>query len=400
LLEAWYVDIQQRVPGRDDVRHRERSPVNTKNGALGHERAIRQAIADGSWFREQQQQEAPTFSAFVEQFLTYSENNNKFATVEAKRSLLELHLVPHFGAMKLENIGPADVEAFKAAMRKKQPRARVPQDGATRSAVLRRYGKGSAPLSAKTTNNALACLRKMLTVAEEYGVVKAAPKVRLLKTSSAAFDFLDFDEAEQLIEAFDEDFRAAALLAIKGGLRLGELVGLQWADLDLARGSVTVRRNVYRGRVQSTPKGGRAREVQLPTSVVDALRPLRNLKTWVFADAAGAFLSVKKFDRALNAAVRRAGIVREDGRVGWHDLRHTYGSHLAMRGVTLPTIRDLMGHADIRTTMKYAHLMPSHTRAAVQVLDEPAPALHAAPLAAHERHTAAGPAVLPADSAG
>jgi integrase len=263
--------------------------------------------------------------------------------------------------------------------------------------VLRRYGKGSAPLSAKTINNALACLRKMLAVAEEYGVVKAAPKVRLLKTNTSPFDFLDFEEAERLVKAFGEDLRAAALLAVKGGLRLGELVGLQWADLDLARGSVTVRRNVYRGLVQSTPKGGRAREVQLPSSVVDALRPLRNLKTWVFADEAGAFLSVKQFNVALDAAVRRAGIVREHGRIGWHDLRHTYGSHLAMLGVTLPTIRDLMGHADIRTTMKYAHLMPSHTRAAVQVLDGARPA---APLAAHERHTAAGPAVFPADSAG
>ncbi len=400
MLEAWNVDIQQRVPGREDVRVRERSPVNTKNGALAHERAIRQAIADGSWFREQQEQEAPTFSAFVEKFLTYSENNNKAGTVEAKRSLLELHLVPHFGAMKLVNIGPAEVEAFKATMRKKQSRARVPQDGASRSAVLRRYGKGSVPLSAKTINNALACLRKMLSVAEEYGVVKSAPKVRLLKTSSSAFDFLDFDEAERLIKAFEESFQAAAMLAIKGGLRLGELVGLQWADFDFARGSVTVRRNVYRGQIQSTPKGGRSREVNLPGSVINTLRPLRNLKTWVFADAAGAFLTVKKFNRALDAAVRRAGIVREEGRVGWHDLRHTYGSHLAMRGVTLPTIRDLMGHADIRTTMKYAHLMPSHTRAAVQVLDEPAPSLHAAPLAAQERHTAAGTAVSPADSAG
>lgn len=397
MLEAWYVDIQQRVPGRDEVRVREKSPVNTRRGAEHHERMIRQAIADGSWFREKSEGEALTFSAFVEQFLTYSENNNKFATVEAKRSLLELHLVPHFGAMKLTDIGPAEVESFKSAMRKKQSRARAPQEGASRSAVLRRYGGEAGPLSAKTINNALACLRKMLSVAEEYQLVRAAPKVRLLKTSAAAFDFLDFDEAERLIEAFkasDVEFLPAALLAIKGGLRLGELVGLQWADLDLVRGSVTVQRNVYRGRVQATPKGGRAREVPLPPSAVEVLLPLRNLKTWVFADEAGKFLSVKRFDNALNAAVRRSRISRPSSRVGWHDLRHTYGSHLAMRGVTLPTIRDLMGHADIRTTMKYAHLMPSHTRAAVHVLDE------AAPLAAHERRTAAGTAVFPAESAG
>jgi integrase len=60
-----------------------------------------------------------------------------------------------------------------------------------------------------------------------------------------------------------------------------------------------------------------------------------------------------------------------EGRIGWHDPRHTYGSHLAMRGVPLKVIQELMGHATIDMTMRYAHLSPDTRREAVGVLDLP-----------------------------
>jgi integrase len=77
--------------------------------------------------------------------------------------------------------------------------------------------------------------------------------------------------------------------------------------------------------------------------------------------------------------VQAAGISREQGRIGWHDLRHTYGSHLAMRCVPLKVIQELMGHATIEMTLRYAHLAPEARESAVQQLDRPAPQLHAAP---------------------
>ena len=77
--------------------------------------------------------------------------------------------------------------------------------------------------------------------------------------------------------------------------------------------------------------------------------------------------------------MQRADIGREQGRIGWHDLRHTYGSHLAMRGVPLKVIQELMGHATIEMTLRYAHLAPEARESAVQQLDRPVPQLHAAP---------------------
>jgi site-specific recombinase XerD len=63
--------------------------------------------------------------------------------------------------------------------------------------------------------------------------------------------------------------------------------------------------------------------------------------------------------------VRRAGLRR----IGWHVLRHTYASHLAMRGASLLEIKELLGHSDLSITMRYAHLSPNARRAAVKLLD-------------------------------
>ena len=81
----------------------------------------------------------------------------------------------------------------------------------------------------------------------------------------------------------------------------------------------------------------------------------------------------------LQRALRAADISREQGRIGWHDLRHTYGSHLAMRGVPLKVIQELMGHATLKMTLRYTHLAPKARESAVQQLDRPVPQLHAAP---------------------
>ena len=70
----------------------------------------------------------------------------------------------------------------------------------------------------------------------------------------------------------------------------------------------------------------------------------------------------------LRRAQRKAGILE----VGWHDLRHTFASHLVMRGVPMKAVQELLGHATMEMTMRYAHLSPDVRRDAVKVLDQPA----------------------------
>jgi hypothetical protein len=107
---------------------------------------------------------------------------------------------------------------------------------------------------------------------------------------------------------------------------------------------------------------------------VDALKAHRHLRgRFVFCQEDGQPLTEGKMKQPLRRALNRAGISREEGRIGWHDLRHTYASHLAMWGVPLKVIQELMGHVTIEMTERYAHLSPDTLREAVGVLDRPLP---------------------------
>jgi integrase len=146
-------------------------------------------------------------------------------------------------------------------------------------------------------------------------------------------------------------------------------LALTWDDVDLVAGRLMVRRSVARGIV-GTPKSGKSREVPLAASIVAALKSHRHLRgDLVFSDPDGAMFKKGETKWPLWRACKKAGLRR----IGWHVLRHTFASHLAMRGVPLKAVQELLGHSTIEMTMRYAHLAPAVKREAVAQLDRPAP---------------------------
>ncbi|WP_041792130.1 tyrosine-type recombinase/integrase [Stigmatella aurantiaca] len=370
--ERWTVDIVfQHADGREE-RVTKVSPVQTRRGAEQYERELRNALLNGTYGKEKKSEGRVTLAEFSARFLTYSENNNKPSSAITKQQILRDHILPFFGEMALVRIGPAEIEDFKALMRKKKSASRARKEDATRAAIGKRKDGEAKPLSLKTINNVLSALSKLLNLAEEQKVIKQAPRVKLFgKLPKPKFDFLTFEEAGRLIDAAEPEWRTLMLVALKTGLRQGELIGLQWADLDLSRGMVTVRRTIWRG-VTDLPKGGRERTVDLPASAVEALKAHRHLRgRFVFCQDDGQPLTAGKTAQPLRRALKMADIGREEGRIGWHDLRHTYASHLAMKGIPLKVIQELMGHVTIEMTERYAHLSPDTRREAVGVLDQP-----------------------------
>ena len=156
----------------------------------------------------------------------------------------------------------------------------------------------------------------------------------------------------------------------RAGLRQGELLELRWSVIALAKGAMRIRRAIYDG-VIDVPKGGRTREVPLGDELRAAFRelPSRFAAGLVWPAEGGRNLTKGEAKWPLGRACKQAGLRR----VGWHALRHTFASHLVMRGVPLRAIQELLGHATIDMTMRYAHLAPDVTRDAVQLLDAPAP---------------------------
>ncbi|QDE82482.1 tyrosine-type recombinase/integrase [Myxococcus xanthus] len=375
--QVWFVDIKFKHASGKVERVRKDSPVNTRRGAEQYERDIRAALLMGTFKKEKEPEateeakKTPSLKDFTDRFLTYSENNNKHSSVISKRQILDDHLIPFFGAMALDTIGPAEIEDFKAAMKKKPRRLSGHADAPSKRALRRRKVRAPKLLSLKTINNALAVLSKLLNLAKEQGVLAHTPDVKLFKVKKPDYDFLTFEEAERLIESAAPQDVALLTTAPKTGLRQGELIGLQWPDVDLVRAKLHIKRTIWRG-VEGTPKGGSTRTVDLPQSVVDALKAHRHLRgPFVFCQENGKHLTPGMMDHLLITTLKRAGITREKGTIGWHDLRHTYGSHLAMKGVPLKVIQELMGHATLDMTMRYAHLSPQVKQDAVKLLDGP-----------------------------
>ena len=148
-------------------------------------------------------------------------------------------------------------------------------------------------------------------------------------------------------------------------MRKSELENLEWADIELDRRKIKVRR-----KDSWEPTTGE-REIPLNQGIYDLLKSLksrndRGLKSnFVFPHRDGGRIK-EKLRLGLIKAAEKAGI---KDLTGLHSLRHTCASHLVMNGVDLPTVQKLMGHSNIETTMVYSHPAPDHLADAVEKLE-------------------------------
>jgi len=190
----------------------------------------------------------------------------------------------------------------------------------------------------------------------------------LLRVPKPSVGFYDFDEYERLVEAaksLDRTTYVIVLLGGEAGLRCGEMMALEWQDVDLQKRQLCVQRSDWKGHV-TVPKGGRLRYVPLTIRLATALRDHRHLRSpRVLCQADGSALSADIVKHHVERAARRAQL----GQNGVHRLRHTFCSHLAMRGAPARAIQELAGHQDLGTTQRYMHLSPAALDNAIRLLD-------------------------------
>lgn len=364
---AWWVDFHwthQLGPAAGTrERIRRKSPVDNKRGAEEYERLLRERLTKGTPLdgSDPKAADIPTFAAFAEEFLdTYVVNNNKPSERESKRSILRMHLVPVLGTMRLDLVREREIEHLKAK-------------------ILR---SGVTP---KRLKNILAVLSKMLRYAHEIGLLESAPRIRMPKLPPTQFDFLDDDEYERLLRASDDEpqRRALVVVAREAGLRKGEILALEWGDVDLVARTLSVRRSVWYDNQSvahvGAPKSGRERRIPMTSRLHATLSKHRHLRgKRVFCNDDGKPLTPGQIESFLATTCRRAGLRP----IGWHVLRHTFASHLAQRGASPKAIQELLGHSEISTTMRYMHLAPAHHREAVALLETSSDAVVAAPIEA------------------
>jgi integrase len=251
------------------------------------------------------------------------------------RSALVAHLAPAFGDKNIEKITPAQIERFR-------------NDG------VRNLG-----LSRRNANRLLTVLHAIFNHALAHHGLKENPaaKVPKLRESydAARYEFFTPEEVHQLVAAAaSEQDGAIFLTAAFTGLRRGELVALRWQDVDFENSSI----RVYEGftREIGRPKSRRSRTVPMVDEIAAALRehqarhPSARPKDLVFPGDGDQYADPSALRRRYVAAVKRAGLPP----LRFHDLRHTFGS-LAINHASIVQVQAWMGHADIKTTMRYLH---------------------------------------------
>jgi integrase len=188
-----------------------------------------------------------------------------------------------------------------------------------------------------------------------------------LSTRSDQAQFHDFDQYERLLIAALRRGMEPYLMVLLGGdagLRLGEILALEWRDIELTSRRLTVQRSDWLGHV-TVPKGGRSRQLPMTRRLTAALKSARHLRSdRVLCLSDGSAMTRDRVIKAVRGVQRVAGVDQ-----GVHILRHTFCSHLAMKGAPARAIQELASHADLSTTQRYMHLSPAATEDAIRLLD-------------------------------
>lgn len=288
----------------------------------------------------------PTLDEFVPRYMAdyVKANRQKPRGIEAKESIFRVHLCPRMGTKPLDQISDTDVQTLKADLQAKDP---------------------------KTVNNILSTLNKALKVAVRWKVLPEHPVcIEFLKTDLPDVGFYDFRQYARLVrEARKLEARVlgAVLLGGDAGLRRNEMIALSPIDVSLSRRTITVRFQDWRGKLIPT-KGNRARVVPMTRALTESMRDLlEEGGKRVLVDDSGEPCSIQTIRTWVGWAQKAAGLPHLGA---LHILRHTFCSHLAMRGATMLSIKELAGHKSLRTTARYMHLAPSERTRAIALLEK------------------------------
>jgi integrase len=305
-----------------------------------------------------------TFGQACDEHLRYLEDDRqrKRSYLNDCRNTVRAYLLPALSAdTPVDAITTADVERVRELLL---------------SGKLARHDGGR--LAHRTAQKALILLGGILARAKRKGWISVNPAENAEKVtvrSSDEFNVLTVEQVHAVARAAaDGQLAAMIVVAAFTGLRLGELLALRWRHVDFANRILHVRRNLPAGQAEEeSPKSHRVRSVPLSDQALVALDGLsrRGRDTGpddlVFCDAAGGHEIGDHVRDGFYAALDVAGLgaLREKtDPIVFHDLRHTFGTMCAAKGIDLRRIQAWMGHADIQTTMRYLHYVPQHDDAA------------------------------------
>jgi site-specific recombinase XerD len=304
----------------------------------------------GELRRSQEKGQPIPFEEFADEYLTNWSSVEKKPSSYGRDKYSAEHLKKYFGRKPITEITRRDVERYVG---KRKKTLIGPKDN-------------RRPLRPATVNRELCCLKNMLRKAVDWEYIPTNPAwgVKQSKENPPEFEFLTLEEADRVVKVCASHIKTFLILALNTGMRRGELFSLEWRDVDANKGQngIITLRDTKNNETRHIPMNNRVREVLAnhPRRIINGKKcPL------ILCNEEGkSYVNLRgSFETALvNAEITK--------HLRIHDLRHTFASHLTMKGIDLRTVAKLLGHRDIKVTMRYAHLAPDHLQAAVDVLTE------------------------------
>ncbi len=327
----------------------------------------------------------PTFAQFVEIWTRdYALKELAPSTYYRYKRMLETRITPYFGHYKLDKIRPTDIMRFYDLLEQDTQLVRLKNNNGK---------KTRKPLSQKTILEHHRLLSAMLHKAVYWQLIVTNPAERVQppKTQKPKRPCYDEEQTRILVENLekltgnDMKYRVAILLDIFTGARLGELAGLEWTDIDLKNGIITINKSSQylssKGVFTKAPKTeSSVRDVAIPDFIVSLLE---EYKLWYEEQKAfcGEFwnnsnrLFVQDNGKPIHPSTISKWFVNFVQSIGlpvinFHGLRHTNASLLIGQQVDVATVSARLGHAQITTTYNfYVHPLKSHDKVAGNVLE-------------------------------
>jgi integrase len=365
---AWIVVVDHgRDPATGKRRQVRRSLKGTKRDA---EQLLVRLLHDRDHGITQPVEHLTVRDYLVDRYLPHVQAHREARTYLTARDICVKHLIPALGNLRLAKLRAADIQAYYD---RKLTSGRLDGRGGLSAASVQRHHQ---------------VLHAALRHAADLDLIPRNPADRAKAPVKDRKEFraLTPTEAEALLRAADAaGFGAIIRVALWTGLRLGELLGLRWSDIDLGARVLSVQQTVQeiagQGLVLKAPKTHRSRRaVDLSPLTIAVLTEHRQRQmearlkagpayqdyNLVFANSLGMPTGPSNLKRAFRGIVRRAGI----GHVRLHDLRHTHASLMLASGEHLKVVSDRLGHASVAITGDlYSHVAPGLGRAAADRLD-------------------------------
>ena len=273
----------------------------------------------------------------------------KVRTYERYKLIVEQHIRDKIGGMELNDLSPLALQSFIT---------KLLQTG------NKRTGKG---LSANSVNAVISVIQSSLKAAHMLGLVKeyTADKLKRPKLKEKPVECFTLTEQKQIEQAVltgKKDKLYGVLLCLYSGLRIGELIALQWSDINLANGILTVSKSCHDskdGLVIDEPKTASSRRmIPLPKQLLPILNGIKKKSRSPFVVSAnGKPVSVRSYQRSFELLLKRLHIPHK----GFHSLRHTFATRAIECGMDVKTLSEILGHKNTTVTLnRYTHSLMEH----------------------------------------